>query len=99
MEPIFGQKVYTIGNPLSRGISVSQGVISSPRSKESYPSDKVEYVIHTDISFNHGNSGGGLFNMNNEVLGIATFYPSRARAAMGMCVPAKYITEVLNRAK
>ena len=92
----FGEDVYTIGNPLGIGLSVSKGVISSPNRQSNYP-PAVKEVIQTDITANHGNSGGALLDMNNSVLGMITFTPSRSEGGMAMCVPSSRIVEVLNK--
>ena len=92
----YGEDVYTIGNPLGIGLSVSKGVVSCPNRRFGYP-PAVPEVIQTDITANHGNSGGALLDMNNNVLGMITFTPSRSEGGMGMCVPSSSIVEVLNK--
>lgn len=94
----FGEKVYTIGNPLGMGLSVSQGIVSSPDRATNYPK-KVSYVIQTDITVNHGNSGGALLDSHNMVIGMITFFPNGSEGGIGMCVPAEYIEKILNRVK
>jgi S1-C subfamily serine protease len=94
----FGESVYTIGNPLGIGFSVSKGVVSCPNRKTNYPKG-VEEVIQTDITANHGNSGGALFDQNNNVLGMITYTPIDSSGGIAMCVPSKYIVHVLNNIK
>ena len=94
----YGEDVYTIGNPLGIGLSVSKGVISCPNRASNYPS-AVGEVIQTDITANHGNSGGALLDMNNNVLGMITFSPSASEGGMAMCVPSSSIVAVLNKLK
>lgn len=93
--PGYGEEVYTIGNPLGYGFSVSKGVVSCPN-RESYYPRKVDCVIQIDITINHGNSGGALLDRNNNVLGMVTYIPGKSEGGISMCVPAKYIVEVLN---
>lgn len=94
----YGEEVYTIGNPLGYGFSVSKGVISCPDRKLENPYPKaVDTVIQVDITANHGNSGGALLDQYNNVLGILTFIPGDSGGGITMCVPAKYIVEALNR--
>ena len=94
----YGEEVYTIGNPLGYGFSVSKGVISCPDRKFANPYPKaVDTVIQVDITANHGNSGGALLDQYNNVLGILTFIPGDSGGGITMCVPAKYIVEALNR--
>ena len=71
-----GEKVYAIGNPRSFGISVTGGLISVE--SESIQMDALDgsntqwqfRVMRTDAAINSGNSGGGLFNANGELIGI-----------------------------
>lgn len=92
----YGEDVYTIGNPLGIGLSVSKGVISCPNRASSYP-PAVGEVIQTDITANHGNSGGALLDMGNNVIGMITFAPTASEGGMAMCVPASCIVAVLNK--
>src|SRR5829696_9731132 len=65
-----GDWVVAIGNPFGLGGSVTAGIVSARgRNIESGPYDN---YIQTDASINKGNSGGPLFNMNGEVIGINT---------------------------
>lgn len=93
--PYYGEEVYTVGNPLGIGFSVSKGIISCPNRESNYPSG-VDEVIQTDITANHGNSGGALLDNNNNVLGMVTFTPGNSAGGISMCVPSKYIVDVLN---
>jgi S1-C subfamily serine protease len=92
----YGETVYTVGNPLGVGFSVSKGVVSCPDRATSYPKG-VSEVIQTDITANHGNSGGALLDKNNNVLGMITFTPGESAGGITMCVPSKYIVQVLNK--
>ena len=53
-------------------------------------------MIQTDITINHGNSGGALLDYENNVLGIVTFTPSNIEGGISMSVPSGYIAKVLN---
>ena len=90
----YGEEVYTIGNPLGIGMSVSKGIISCPDRSSNYPSG-VSSVIQTDITVNHGNSGGALCNGQNQVVGMVTFVPGNSEGGIGMCVPSVYIEKIL----
>lgn len=92
----FGEDVYTIGNPLGIGLSVTKGVISCPNRESDYPPAAKE-VIQTDMTINHGNSGGALLDMDNNVIGMITFSISISEGGMAMCVPAGCIVDVLNK--
>ena len=96
-QPVtYGQDVFTIGNPLGMGFSVSRGIVSCPNRETNYP-QAVDSVIQTDITINHGNSGGALFNLDGEVVGIATFVPSDSEGGIGMCIPSTYIKEIIEK--
>ncbi len=70
-----GDKTYAIGNPAGKGFSVSSGVVSVDAEEISIlaSDDKTKLTmleIRTDAPINHGNSGGGLFNANGNLIGI-----------------------------
>ena len=78
-----GEKVYAIGNANALGISVTEGIVSVESEYISMSAtdnrdlngdgkvDSVKYrVIRTSALINHGNSGGALFNLNGELIGI-----------------------------
>ena len=65
-----GDWILAIGNPFGLGSSVTAGIISAKsRDIESGPYDS---FIQTDAAINQGNSGGPMFNMNGEVIGISS---------------------------
>jgi serine protease Do len=83
-----GDWVLAIGNPFGLGGSVTAGIVSARgRNIESGPYDN---YIQTDASINKGNSGGPLFNMNGEVIGINTaiLSPTGGSVGIGFAVPA-----------
>lgn len=70
-----GERAYAIGNPEGDGISVTEGVVSVDAEYiDILSSDEKRMLslleIRTDAAVNHGNSGGGLFNANGELIGI-----------------------------
>lgn len=70
-----GEGVFTIGSPFSLGHSVSYGIAGSlNRFLPNYP-----YIrfIQIDAAVNPGNSGGGLFNLHGELIGMVTTYFSK----------------------
>ena len=74
-EVTVGEKVFAIGNSNGFGISVTNGVISVDSENITMTSTDgqraVSYrVMRTDAAINHGNSGGGLFNAQGELIGI-----------------------------
>ncbi|WP_298966575.1 Do family serine endopeptidase [uncultured Methylobacterium sp.] len=82
-----GDWVIAIGNPFGLGGSVSAGIVSARgRNIESGPYDN---YIQTDAAINKGNSGGPLFNMDGEVIGINTaiLSPTGGSVGIGFAVP------------
>ena len=66
-----GDTVITIGNPLGElTFSLTQGVVSALNREVTFSSGTTMALIQTDAAINSGNSGGPLFNMNGEVVGI-----------------------------
>lgn len=83
-----GDWVMAIGNPFGFGRSVTVGIVSAiGRDINSGPYDD---FIQTDASINKGNSGGPLFNMAGEVIGINTaiISPSGGSIGLGFAIPA-----------
>ena len=78
-----GDEVFTIGNALGRGLALSTGVISREVVEESF--GKAE-VLQADMTINGGNSGGALFDMDGNVVGLMTFVAcsSKGVEAQGM---------------
>ena len=92
-----GDWVMAIGNPFGVGGSVTAGIVSARgRNIESGPYDN---YIQTDASINKGNSGGPLFNMNGEVIGINTaiLSPTGGSVGIGFAVPAATATAVIDQ--
>src|SRR4249920_1178498 len=84
-----GEWVIAIGNPFSLGGTVTAGIVSARnRDIQSVPYDN---YIQTDAAINRGNSGGPLFNLNGEVIGVNTaiISPSGGSIGIGFAVPSK----------
>jgi serine protease Do len=84
-----GDEVYAFGNPLGLGLSVSAGIVSAiNRDINSTPYD---HFIQTDAVINHGNSGGPMFNLRGEVIGVDTsiISPTEGYAGLGFAIPAE----------
>lgn len=68
-----GEDVFVIGAPLGLSHSVSRGIISGRHSEKKITRDlKSMEFFQTDAAINQGNSGGPMFNMNGEVIGIVS---------------------------
>ncbi len=92
-----GEWVIAIGNPFSLGGSVTAGIVSARnRDINSGPYDN---YIQTDAAINRGNSGGPLFNLNGEVIGINTaiISPSGGSIGIGFAVPSNSAVPVLDQ--
>jgi len=90
-----GDWVVAIGNPFGLGGSVTAGIISAHhRDINAGPYDD---FIQTDASINRGNSGGPLFNMKGEVVGINTaiISPRGGSVGIGFAIPANLAQPVL----
>ena len=94
-----GEWVIAIGNPFSLGGSVTAGIVSARnRDINSGPYDN---YIQTDAAINRGNSGGPLFNLDGEVVGINTaiISPSGGSIGIGFAVPSKTALAVIDQLK
>ncbi|MBT5255873.1 MAG: trypsin-like serine protease, partial [Alphaproteobacteria bacterium] len=92
-----GDWVMAIGNPFGLGGTVTAGIVSARgRDIGSGPYDD---FIQTDASINRGNSGGPLFNMAGEVIGINTaiFSQSGGSVGIGFAISANLATKVVDQ--
>lgn len=94
-----GDWVIVIGNPYGLGGSVSVGIVSA-RSRDLNNGQSDEF-IQTDAAINKGNSGGPLFNMKGEVIGISTaiFSPSGGNVGIGFATPSANAQLVIKQLK
>ncbi|WP_291863394.1 Do family serine endopeptidase [Bradyrhizobium sp.] len=91
-----GEWVIAIGNPFSLGGTVTAGIVSARnRDINTGPYDS---YIQTDASINRGNSGGPLFNLDGEVVGVNTLIisPSGGSIGIGFAVPSKTVIGVVD---
>ncbi len=92
-----GDPVLAIGNALGIGELVTSGIVSAlNRNIMDTPYDD---FIQTDAPINHGNSGGPLFDLKGEVIGITTalISPTSANAGLGFAIPANDAHLVIDR--
>src|ERR1700691_2527532 len=92
-----GEWVVAIGNPFSLGGTVTAGIVSARnRDINSGPYDN---YIQTDAAINRGNSGGPLFNLNGDVIGVNTaiISPSGGSIGIGFAVPSKTVAGVVDQ--
>jgi len=91
-----GDWVVAIGNPFGLGGSVTAGIISArARDINAGPFDD---FIQTDAAINRGNSGGPMFNMKGEVIGINTaiYSPSGGSVGIGFAVPSNLAKPIID---
>ena len=83
-----GDWVLAIGNPFGLGGTVTAGIVSA-RSRDIRQGPYDDF-IQTDAAINRGNSGGPLFNMEGQVIGINTaiFSPSGGSIGIGFSIPS-----------
>jgi S1-C subfamily serine protease len=96
-----GQPVFAIGNPFSERFTVTQGIISAiNRSSTSFGGRAIQGVLQTDAALNPGNSGGPLFNLDGEVIGVNTSIRNpqgQTFAGLGFAVPSNTATRYLSQ--
>jgi serine protease Do len=97
---MLGQDVIAIGNPLGLGISCSNGIISALE-KEIFINNVYMTVIQTNAAVNAGNSGGGLFDINGNLVGIVNAKKSSSMSqtsveGMGYAIPANTVTRIIS---
>src|SRR5712672_3469394 len=92
-----GEWVIAIGNPFSLGGSVT-AVIVSARNRDISQGPYDNY-FQTDASINRGNSGGPLFNLDGEVVGVNTLIisPTGGSIGLGFAVPSKTVAGVVDQ--
>lgn len=93
-----GDWVMAVGNPLGQGFSVSAGIISARGRQLSGTYDD---FIQTDAAINKGNSGGPLFNMEGQVIGVNTaiLSPSGGSIGIGFSMSSNVVTKVVDQLK
>ena len=89
--------VIAIGNPFSLGGTVTAGIVSARnRDISNGPYDN---YIQTDAAINRGNSGGPLFNLDGDVIGVNTLIisPTGGSIGIGFAVPSKTVAGVVDQ--
>ena len=93
-----GEWVMAMGNPLGQGFSVSAGIVSA---RNRALSGTYDDYIQTDAAINRGNSGGPLFNMDGEVVGVNTaiLSPNGGSIGIGFAMASGVVTRVVDQLK
>jgi len=91
-----GDWVMAMGNPLGQGFSVSAGIVSA---RNRALSGTYDDYIQTDAAINRGNSGGPLFNMDGEVIGVNTaiLSPTGGSIGIGFSMASNVVTRVVDQ--
>ena len=93
-----GDWVVAMGNPLGQGFSVSAGIVSA-RGREL--NGTYDDFLQTDAAINKGNSGGPLFNVSGEVIGMNTaiLSPSGGSIGIGFSMASNVVSKVVDQLK
>ena len=108
---LVGDWAICIGNPLGFAKTTTVGIISAlNRGIESETYDKygrketiTNAMIQTDAAINSGNSGGGMFSVTGELMGIPTlkytgsYYTGSSVEGIGMCIPVNAVKPLIER--
>ena len=91
-----GDWVIAMGNPLGQGFSVSAGIISA---RGRALSGTYDDYLQTDAAINRGNSGGPLFNMDGQVIGVNTaiLSPTGGSIGIGFSMASNVVTKVVDQ--
>ena len=91
-----GDWVMAMGNPLGQGFSVSAGIVSA---KARALRGTYDDYIQTDAAINRGNSGGPLFNMDGQVIGVNTaiLSPNGGSIGIGFAMSSDVVTNVVDQ--
>lgn len=93
-----GDWVLAVGNPLGQGFSVSAGIVSA---RGRALSGTYDDFIQTDAAINRGNSGGPLFNMDAQVVGVNTaiLSPTGGSIGIGFSMASNVVSQVVDQLK
>ncbi|WBU65686.1 DegQ family serine endoprotease [Paracoccus aerodenitrificans] len=91
-----GDWVLALGNPLGQGFSASTGIVSA---RGRALTGAYDDYIQTDASINRGNSGGPLFNMDGEVIGVNTaiLSPNGGSIGIGFSMASNVVENVIDQ--
>nr|WP_275982165.1 Do family serine endopeptidase [Frigidibacter sp. ROC022] len=91
-----GDWVMAMGNPLGQGFSVSAGIVSA---RNRALSGSYDDFLQTDAAINRGNSGGPLFNMDGEVVGVNTaiLSPNGGSIGIGFSMASNVVSKVVSQ--
>lgn len=95
----YGDMVLAIGNPQGLGLSVTDGIISRPGESVTIGNATMT-LLRTSAAVNSGNSGGGLFNLNGELIGIVNAkIAANTVDNIGYAIPSQTVVKCINDLK
>ena len=94
-----GETIIVIGNPYNLGLSVSKGIISALNRNLNITN--IDNFIQTDASINKGNSGGPIFNLDGEVIGLTShiYSPTDFNSGIGFAIPSADLLPIIEELK
>ena len=103
---VIGQTALAIGSPFGQRWTLTRGIVSAlDRTIQGLTRFSIGSVIQTDAAINQGNSGGPLFNLRGEVIGVnsqivaeqpSRFNPIPANAGVGFAIPSNLVRRVVD---
>lgn len=95
-KALVGDWIITIGNPFGLGGTVTAGIISA---KSRFIAGQFDEFIQTDASINRGNSGGPMFNLAGEVIGVNSVIisPSGGNVGIGLSIPTNLAQPIIKQ--
>jgi serine protease Do len=97
-----GDWIIAIGNPFGLNHTVTKGIVSSKARDIDLDSEGiVNNYVQTDAPINRGNSGGPMFNLRGEVIGVNTsiYSTSGSNAGIGFAIPSQTVQKVVDQLK
>jgi len=93
-----GDWIIAIGNPFGLGGTVTSGIVSAV-TRSTGSGSAYDRYIQTDASINRGNSGGPMFDMKGQVIGInnAIFSPTGGSVGIGFAIPAETAAPIVDK--
>jgi serine protease Do len=93
-----GDWVIAIGNPFGLGSTVTAGIISALHRATGLNGGAYDRFIQTDASINQGNSGGPMFDLSGNVIGVNSqiLSPSGGNVGIGFAIPAEQVKPIID---
>lgn len=95
-EARIGEKVFALGNPFGFEHTLTMGVLSGKGRTVSTPNNTYVDMLQTDCTLNPGNSGGPLFNLKGQVIGMNAVI-IQSHQSMGFAIPARRFLSLIKK--